>query len=398
MAARRWSPPARTSRITGWRSARVDSDGIEVANDAIGRLSLVGQYLAQQLALAVVPALGKMAKAMTDSLRQGGLLRGILDAIVLAVKAVVGAINLVIGAFSTLRTVMDLPERSIRWLLGLGPTALQAQRRADQLTLAIGDQALQLNTLVASMGPGVTMSKRMALAKLEEARAIYASMEAMRQQSLQMVQSTHEWVEAQATIDQAQRNMARVVSEQKQFTYDRGAIDDMRAQLQAAVDAQQNFWAARQRFRQNMSPRRKISRGSRTRLRRRPARRSHSTARSSPPRISRRRLADTADGVSFASATSSAAEWPSSSGSALILRRGSRVLGWVMRLWPPVTSAAANALACGMRWLSIVNNGWRRMRRVSLPCAGRRWGSWMYPAAAVAERPRPTASAKSSRR
>lgn len=292
----------------GLAISQVDSDGIETANDAIGRLSLVGQYLAQQIALAVVPALGKMAKAMTDSLRQGGLLRGILDAIVLAVKGVVGAINLVIGAFSKLRTVIDLPERSIRWLLGLGPTALQAQRATDQLTLAIGDQARQLNTLVASMGPGVTMSKRMALAKLEEARAIYASMEAMRQQSLQMVQSTHEWAEAQATIDQAQRNMARVVSEQKQFTYDRGAIDDMRAQLQAAVDAQQKLLG----IAAALSPEYIAAQENIERIEAAIAEATGETVTFHGELITAediaRRLVETADDISFSSATSSAAE------------------------------------------------------------------------------------------
>ncbi|MCH2248271.1 MAG: hypothetical protein MK042_00575 [Cognatishimia sp.] len=59
----------------------VDASRIEAANDAIGRLSLAGQYLGQQLALAVVPALGRMATAFTDSLRSGGALRTVIDAV-----------------------------------------------------------------------------------------------------------------------------------------------------------------------------------------------------------------------------------------------------------------------------------------------------------------------------
>ena len=202
----------------GLAISQVDSDRIETANDAIGRLALAGQYLSQQLALALMPALGDLAKVITDSLREGGLLRAVLDGIALVMKGLVGAVNLVIGAFSTLRTVMDLPERSIRWLLGLGPTSLQAQRAVDQLTLAMGDQIAQVNALTGAMGPGVTMSKKMAQAKLEEAKATYAAGDAMRQQQIDMIKSTTAWVEAQATIDQAQRNMARVVNEQNSFT------------------------------------------------------------------------------------------------------------------------------------------------------------------------------------
>ena len=228
----------------GLAISQVDSDRIETANDAIGRLSLAGQYLSQQLALALMPALGDLAKVITDSLREGGLLRGVLDGIALVMKGLVGAVNLVIGAFSTLRTVMDLPERSIRWLLGLGPTSLQAQRAVDQLTLAMGDQIAQVNALTGAMGPGVTMSKKMAQAKLEEAKATYAAGDAMRQQQIDMIKSTTAWGEAQATIDQAQRNMARVVNEQNSFTYDRGAVEDMAEQLRTAVIAQQDLIGA----------------------------------------------------------------------------------------------------------------------------------------------------------
>lgn len=66
----------------GLEVSQVDSDRIEAANDAIERLSLITQYLGQQLALRLVPAFGRLAEAMTDSLREGGALRIVLDAIV----------------------------------------------------------------------------------------------------------------------------------------------------------------------------------------------------------------------------------------------------------------------------------------------------------------------------
>ncbi|MEN9062843.1 hypothetical protein [Ponticoccus litoralis] len=65
----------------GLALSAVEAGSIEQANDRIGRLGYISQYAGQQLALALVPAMGRLAEAMTDSLREGGLLRGVLDAI-----------------------------------------------------------------------------------------------------------------------------------------------------------------------------------------------------------------------------------------------------------------------------------------------------------------------------
>jgi hypothetical protein len=73
----------------GLAMSDVDAGAIETANDRIGRLALIGKYLGDQLAISVVPALGSLALAFTDSLREGGLLRAVLDTIVSAVSAVV---------------------------------------------------------------------------------------------------------------------------------------------------------------------------------------------------------------------------------------------------------------------------------------------------------------------
>lgn len=63
----------------GLAVSSVDAGQIEQANDRIARLGLVTQYLGQRLALEVVPALGQMALGITNSLRAGGALRGVLD-------------------------------------------------------------------------------------------------------------------------------------------------------------------------------------------------------------------------------------------------------------------------------------------------------------------------------
>jgi hypothetical protein len=68
----------------GLAISAVDAGRIETANDQIGRLGLITQYAGQQLAISLVPAMGAFAEAMTNSLREGGLLRAIIDGLVVA--------------------------------------------------------------------------------------------------------------------------------------------------------------------------------------------------------------------------------------------------------------------------------------------------------------------------
>jgi|GEM_PF-1161790 len=63
----------------GLAISQVDAARIEEANDRIGRLGLIAQYAGQRLAQAIVPALGEMAEALTNSLRVGGTLRAVID-------------------------------------------------------------------------------------------------------------------------------------------------------------------------------------------------------------------------------------------------------------------------------------------------------------------------------
>jgi hypothetical protein len=83
----------------GLALSSVESDKIEAANDAIGRLSLIGQYLSQQSALSIVPALGMMAQAMTDSLREGGLLRSMIDGLVGSLDVIAASAAVAVAAF-----------------------------------------------------------------------------------------------------------------------------------------------------------------------------------------------------------------------------------------------------------------------------------------------------------
>lgn len=77
----------------------IDAARIEAANDEIAGLADIGAYLGDQIALKIVPALGIMAKALTDSLREGGLLRGVLDGLLSVVERLGAYIGVIVTGF-----------------------------------------------------------------------------------------------------------------------------------------------------------------------------------------------------------------------------------------------------------------------------------------------------------
>ena len=81
----------------GLAVSAVDSAAIEQANDRIGRLGYIGQYAAQQLAISLVPTMGAVAKVMTDSLREGGLLRTMIDGLVDNIDTLAASVGVLIG-------------------------------------------------------------------------------------------------------------------------------------------------------------------------------------------------------------------------------------------------------------------------------------------------------------
>ncbi|WP_304615837.1 hypothetical protein [Paracoccus sp. (in: a-proteobacteria)] len=66
----------------GLALSSTQSDEIELANDRIGRLGIISQYVGEQLALKLVPSFGRLAEAITDSMRAGGTLRTVIDALI----------------------------------------------------------------------------------------------------------------------------------------------------------------------------------------------------------------------------------------------------------------------------------------------------------------------------
>ena len=74
---------------------------VERARDQISRLSIVTQYFGQRVAAEVVPSLGAFAQVITDSMREGGLLRIMLDGLVGNLGALVSVGGVAVVLFGT---------------------------------------------------------------------------------------------------------------------------------------------------------------------------------------------------------------------------------------------------------------------------------------------------------
>jgi hypothetical protein len=90
----------------GLALSRVDAAAIERANDQIGRLRLVGQFLQQEFARNLIPSFGMLAEAITNSLREGGRLRAVLETIASNIRTVVTVLGTAVAAFGAYRAIL----------------------------------------------------------------------------------------------------------------------------------------------------------------------------------------------------------------------------------------------------------------------------------------------------
>ncbi|MCF7725783.1 hypothetical protein [Sulfitobacter sp. M22] len=109
----------------GLAISQTDSDAIEKANDRIGRLGLISQYAGQQLAIALVPAMGEMAQAMTDSLREGGALRAVIDGLIDNLSTLAGTATVLVGVMGTKYVAAFAAARGVTFSLVGALTALK---------------------------------------------------------------------------------------------------------------------------------------------------------------------------------------------------------------------------------------------------------------------------------
>jgi hypothetical protein len=138
----------------GLSLSSIDTARIEAANDQIGRLSLIGQYLRQELALSITPALGEFARAMTESLREGGLLRGMIDGLVSLIPRLTAYVATAAGGAIAYGVGLGTVAAA-KWAVAAAAKGLRAalmRLGLPILILAAGEMVYQFRQLVDATG------------------------------------------------------------------------------------------------------------------------------------------------------------------------------------------------------------------------------------------------------
>ncbi|WP_143540173.1 phage tail tape measure protein [Rhodovulum sulfidophilum] len=130
----------------------VEAGKIEAANDRIARLGLISRYAGQQLALRLVPALGRAAQAMTEALREGGLLRRVIDGLTENLARISTWIGTAVTAFGV-RYVGALAAARLATLSMAGSLAML---RGALIRSGIGIAVIAAGELVYQLGRLVT--------------------------------------------------------------------------------------------------------------------------------------------------------------------------------------------------------------------------------------------------
>ncbi|WP_143540898.1 hypothetical protein [Rhodovulum sulfidophilum] len=130
----------------------VEAGKIEAANDRIARLGLISRYAGQQLALRLVPALGRAAQAMTEALREGGLLRRVIDGLTENLARISTWVATAVTAFGV-RYVGALAAARLATLSMAGSLAML---RGALIRSGIGIAVIAAGELVYQLGRLVT--------------------------------------------------------------------------------------------------------------------------------------------------------------------------------------------------------------------------------------------------
>jgi hypothetical protein len=139
----------------GLAISEVDAQKIEAANDAMARLGLVTQYAGQQLAMSIVPALGRMAEVMTDSMREGGALRAVIDGLVNNLDRLAVYAGVAVTAFGTYYVGALVAARIATFSLAGSLTLLRTaliRTGIGALVVIAGELVLRFMRLMESAG------------------------------------------------------------------------------------------------------------------------------------------------------------------------------------------------------------------------------------------------------
>lgn len=223
---------------------REAASGALVLIDGANRLGEFGDELR-----SVDGAASDMATTMRDNL--GGDIKGLQSAVsglILAIgdagltavlRGVVGAITAATRAITFLVEAVGSVGRAFTELFN---GASQTQIAIDNVTLAMGDEIGQAQKLTQALSDGHVMSVDVAGAKLAQARAHLASADAQRQEAVEMVKTSEEYLRQQAIIDDNRRILAeyRELEAQGETAgqFEADQIAELNRQLRDAVAAQ----------------------------------------------------------------------------------------------------------------------------------------------------------------
>lgn len=139
----------------GLALSNVEASRIEQANDAISRLGLISEYAGQRIAQNVVPAFGRFAQAMTESLRAGGLLRTAIDGFADNIQRITTYVGVAVTAFGV-RYVAALAAARIATLTLAGSLAFLRgaliRTGIGALIVGAGELIYQFSRLVQAAG------------------------------------------------------------------------------------------------------------------------------------------------------------------------------------------------------------------------------------------------------
>lgn len=194
---------------------------VEAVNDSMSRLSFGFEAFRNQLAISVAPALLDLSEGFVGSLREGGFLNAMISGlganigvlvsiagtavVVFGVRYVAAFVGMRIAATGVTISLVQMRAALastgvgllvvgvgilVAKLTGLDGAARGVQMAIDSATLAMADDIRQVQLLTAAMAPGTRMTLEAAQAKLQQAQATLANVDAARADNVELLKST----------------------------------------------------------------------------------------------------------------------------------------------------------------------------------------------------------------
>ncbi|WP_322889304.1 MULTISPECIES: phage tail tape measure protein [unclassified Yoonia] len=196
---------------------REAASGALVLIDGAARVAEFGNELRN-----VDGAASDMANTMRDNLggdlttlqsTVSGLILAFGDAgLTDAIRGVIRFVTVLVGGITDLvngvSAVAQMIANNISVFVGFGETQSATSKAVDNIVLSLADEVSAIAAVTQALPPGIELSRRAAEGKLREASAIYAKIEAARQEARQAVLSSSEFRSLGVEVDLANEALA----------------------------------------------------------------------------------------------------------------------------------------------------------------------------------------------